>query len=111
MFNKTCTSSECHVTPMNVVKEAIASLNSGKDDEIYGITSDHFLNASELAYNKFSILLNAMLRHGCTSQLLNKAIIKPIPKNKHILLADSKNYRAICKNSILSKILDYIIIY
>ena len=51
-----------------------------------------------------------MLRQGCTSQLLNKAIIKPIPKNKQKSQSDSANYRAISKNTIISKIIDYVIL-
>ena len=106
-----CTASDCHETPTHVIKEAINSLNNGKDDEIYGLTSDNFLNASEMAINKFSILINAMLRHGCTSQSMNKAVIKPIPKNKQKSQSDSANYRAISKNTIISKIIDYVILF
>ena len=51
-----------------------------------------------------------MLRHGTTNQIINKSIIKPIPKNKQKSLSDSNNYRAISKNSIISKIIDYVII-
>ena len=51
-----------------------------------------------------------MLKHGTTSKLINKAIIKPIPKDKQKSLSDSSNYRAISKNSIISKIIDYVII-
>ena len=106
-----CTASDCHETPTHVIKEAINSLNNGKDDEIYGLTSDHFLNASEMAINKYSILINAMLRNGCTSQSMNKAVIKPIPKNKQKSQSDSANYRAISKNTIISKIIDYVILF
>lgn len=51
-----------------------------------------------------------MLRHGSTSQLINKARIKPIPKNKQKSLSESTNYRTISKNTILSKIFDYVIL-
>ena len=73
--------------------------------------SDHFKNATDLVIKALSQLVTAMIKHGSTSTLVNKAVIKPIPKNKQKSLSDSKNYRAICKNSIQSKILDYIIIY
>ena len=73
--------------------------------------SDHFKNATDPVIKALSQLVTAMIKHGSTSTLVNKAVIKPIPKNKQKSLSDSKNYRAICKNSILSKILDYIIIY
>ena len=94
-----------------MVRNAITSLNKGKDDEVYEITSDHFINATELAFFKLSQLLTCMLRHGCSSQNVNKSIIKPIPKNKRKSLSDSNNYRAISKNSIISKIIDNVISY
>ena len=37
--------------------------------------------------------------------------MKPIPKNKQKSLSTSGNYRAISKNTIISKIIDYIIIF
>ena len=106
-----CVSHDCHNVTSHVVKRAINSLSSGKDDETYNMFSDHFKHASDLVINTLSQLVTAMIKHGSTSTLVNKAVIKPIPKNKQKSLSDSKNYRAICKNSILSKILDYIIIY
>lgn len=72
--------------------------------------SDHFLHASNLVISALSILITAMIKHGITSSFINKAVIKPIPKNKQKSLADSSNYRAICKNSIISKIIDYVLI-
>ncbi len=60
-------------------------------------------------YAVFGKIISCMLRHGTTSQIINKSIIKPIPKDKHKSLSDSSNYRAISKNSIISKIIDYVI--
>ena len=73
--------------------------------------SDNFLHATDLVINNLSLLITAMMKHGAVSQLINKAVIIPIPKNKQKSLSDSSNYRAICKNTILSKILDYVLIY
>ena len=84
-----CTKSYCHNITPEMVRNAITSLNKGKDDEVYEITSDHFINATELAFFKLSQLLTCMLRHGCSSQNVNKSIIKPIPKNKQKSFSDS----------------------
>ena len=105
-----CTEEHCHNISTNTVRKAINSLSSGKDDETYYMYSDHFLNASDLVILKLSKLITAMIKHGTASLLVNKAVIKPIPKNKKKSLSDSNNYRAICKNTIVSKILDYVII-
>ena len=72
--------------------------------------TDHFINTNELASENMSILITVMIKHGTASELINKSIIKPIPKNKNNSLSDSKNYRAISKNSIISKLLDHVLI-
>ena len=51
-----------------------------------------------------------MVRHGITNELINKSVIKPIPKCMQKSLSVSANYRAISKNSIISKIIDNIIL-
>ena len=106
-----CESQTCHNITAETVKNAISKLNSGKDDETYHMYSDNFLHATDVVIDNLSHLITAMLKHGTASQLVNKAVIIPIPKNKQKSLATSNNYRAICKNTILSKILDYILIY
>ena len=85
-------------------------LKNGKDEENYNILSDHFIFASDKFYNIFSLILTAMLKHGAANSFINQSTIKPIPKNAQKSLSDSSNYRAISKNSIVSKIIDYIII-
>ena len=52
-----------------------------------------------------------MFNHGTTNILINTSLIKPIPKNKRKSLAVSSNYRAISMNTIISKIIDHILIY
>ena len=98
-----------HKVTVNVVKNAISKLKKGKDDEVFDMYSDHFINAPDSFHFALSQIITCMLKHGTTSQLINKAIIKPIPKDKQKPLSDSNNYRAISKNSIISKIIDYVI--
>ena len=71
------------------------SLKRGKDDEIFEMYSDHFLNAPESVNKILSQIITIMLKHGTTNQIINESIIKPIPKNKHKSMSDSSNYRAI----------------
>ena len=92
-----------HNVTCNVVKNAIGKLKKGKDDEVYEMYSDHFINAPESFHLALSQIITCMLKHGTTSQLINKAIIKPIPKDKQKSLSESNNYMAISKNSIISK--------
>ena len=50
-----------------------------------------------------------MLKYGTAGDQLNKTIIKTKPKNKNKTLSDSAIYRGISKNSIISKVIDYIL--
>ena len=86
-------------------------MNTGKNDEVYDLTTDHFINASDMTILVFKNILNSLFTHGTTNNLINKSIIKPIPKDKRKSLAESKNYRAISMNTIISKIIDHILIY
>ena len=108
--SKNLCDSKCHNVTSEQIKNAIKCLNSGKNDENYNIYSDNFIHATELTHKILSQLVTAMLIHGTADELMNKATIIPIPKNKQKSLSDSKNYRAISKNSIISKIIDHVLI-
>ena len=114
LINTKCSLKECcqndHKISTDTIKNAIKCLNNGKNDETYNMFTDHFINASDLACEKLSLLITTLIKHGTASELINKSIIKPIPKNMKNSLSDSKNYRAISKNSILSKIIDHVLI-
>ena len=105
-----CSSSHCHNITKDLVQKAIDNLKKGKDDETHYLSSNHFIYASELAIEKLSIIINLMIRHGIANELINKSVIKPIPKSMQKSLSVSSNYRAISKNSIISKIIDNIIL-
>ena len=110
LIKKNCCSTNCHNVSGDTIRSAIKCLSNGKNDEVYNVFSDNFIHATDLACDILGILTSTMLKHGTASELINKAIIKPIPKNKTKSLSDSKNYRAISKNSIMSKILDNVLI-
>ena len=105
-----CKAMHCHTISEDNIRKAISCLQNGKDEENYNVFSDHFIYASDLFFNKLSLVIGAMLKHGTTTNFINKSTIKPIPKNLQKSLSDSMNYRAISKNSIISKIIDYVII-
>ena len=109
-WNKKLCNSNCHKVSSQQIKNAIKCLNSGKDDETYIIYRDNFLHATDLTHKILSQFVTAMLIHGTASKLINRSIIKSIPKNKQKTLSYSKNYRAILKNSIISNITDHILI-
>ncbi len=105
-----CTSSQCHIISHTVIKKAVRSLAQNKIDQTYNISSSHFINGTELLFSMLSEIITAMFRHGSTNVHLNKGVIKPIHKSSLKSRADSSNYRAISLNSIISKIIDNVII-
>lgn len=105
-----CTSSQCHSVSAAVVEEAVRSLVPNKKDETYNISSNHFINGTKLLFLQLSQIITAMLQYGSTDALFNRAVIKPIPKNPLKSRADSSNYRAISINSVISKVIDHVMI-
>ena len=90
--------------------KAVNNLKKDKNGETYYNSSNHIINASNLTLEILSKILNSMLKHGTSSEIINKSVIKPIPKNMQKSLSVSSNYRAISKNTIISKIIDYVTI-
>ncbi len=105
-----CISSQCHSVSAVIIEKAVRSLVPNKKDETYNISSNHFINGTKLLYKQLSHIITAMLQYGSTYALLNKALIKPIPKNPLKSRANSSNYRTISLNSIVSKIIDHVLI-
>ena len=108
--NNNCSSSRCHNITNDIVRKAVLNLKGGKDDETYYLSSNHFIHASEIAIDKLSTILDLMLKHGLTNELVNKSVIKPVPKNMRKSISVSSNYRAISKNTIISKIVDNVML-
>ena len=75
-----------------------------------GLFSDHFLHATPRVYVILSILYILFLSHGFSRDSMVMGTMIPIPKNRKQSLCNSSNYRAIALSSILSKILDWVIL-
>ena len=105
-----CESLHCHEINKETLINAVHNLKKDKNDETYYLSSNHIINASDLAIDILSKILSVMLKHGTASEIVNKSVIKPIPKNMQKSLSISNNYRAISKNTIISKIIDYVTI-
>ena len=75
-----------------------------------GLFSDHFINGKKYLHVFLSLLFTLFLVHGFSPDSMILGTMIPIPKHKKKSLCNSSNYRAIALSSILSKILDWIII-
>ena len=105
--NKECSSS--HEVELKHVIEALKNLNPDKKDFIYGMSSNHFIKDTTFLNTKLCQLFNLFLIHGFTTIKINSSIILPLPKNNKKSLSLSTNYRAISLNSIMCKIIEYIV--
>ena len=92
------------------VLNAVTHLKLGKSDGSEGLFSDHFINGTRKLYVFLSILFTLFLCHGFSPDSMILGTIIPISKDKKKSLCSSSNYRAIALISILSKILDWIIL-
>ena len=89
---------------------AVTDLKLGKSDGSEGLFSDHFINGTRKLYVFLSILFTLFVCHGFSPDSMILGTMIPIPKDKKKFLCSSSNYRAIALSSILSKILDWIIL-
>ena len=92
------------------INTALQSLKAGKSDGNLGIYSDHIIHGTDLLYKYISMLFNAMLIHGYTPDQMCMGTIIPIVKNKRKSTNDSDNFRGICLQSSLCKLLDILIL-
>lgn len=99
-----------YIVSANDISNAISHLKSGKSDGSEGLFSDHFINGTHRFYVLLALLYTCILTHGFSPDSMILGTMIPIPKDKKKSLCDSSNYRSIALSSILSKILDWIIL-
>ena len=93
---------------VNVVDiiDIVKSLKSGKSDGNAGMYSDHFINGTDTLFYYISVLFNIMLIHAVSPHDMLVGTMVPIPKGNRLNLSCSDNFRGICLQSVLCKILD-----
>ena len=107
-----CMSGDCiynHSVESDMVAKAIKNLKPCKFDPIYFISSSHLINGTNRLTKLLTDVFNLFLSHGFTNFLFNASEIVPIPKNYKKSLSNSNNYRAISMNSVLCKLLEYVL--
>ena len=95
--------SDCIVTCKDIL-QAVDKLNAGKNDENYGLMSNHFKAADDDLCVYISFSLSGLLLHGAVPDVLARSTVVSIPKGKYVNLTDSSNYRGIALSSIFDKI-------
>ena len=95
---------------MEELTESLKSLLSGKNDGYIGIYSDHIIHGTEMLNSFILRLFNSMLSHGFTPNKINVGTIIPIIKDKRKSINSISNFRGICLQSSLCKLMDKIIL-
>ena len=85
---------DCIVT-CKYILQAVDKLNAGKNDENYGLMSDHFKAAGDDLCVYISFLLSGLLTHGVVPDDLARSTVVSISNGKNVNLTDSSNYRGI----------------
>ncbi len=92
------------------INNAIKQIKSNKSDGYLRLYSDHIINGTDKMYELLVKLYNGMLTHGCSPQNMLAGTLFHIPKNKRVNINILDNFRAVCLQSVLCKIMDIIIL-
>ena len=100
----------CHIVSKHDVRKAINKLKTDKIDEQGKCFSNNFIYGTDLLHRHLSILFTSMINHGYAPAEFKKSSMLPLPKGARADLSNSDMYRSIAISSLLSKILDNVII-
>ena len=103
-------SDDCYCIPIQDVINAVGHLKVGKSDGSEELFSDHFINGNKHLQIFLSFLFTHFLIYGFSPDSMKLGTMIPISKDQKKSLRKSSNYRSITLSSILSKILDWIIL-
>ena len=103
-------SSHCHIVSKHDVRKAISKLKTDKIDEQGKCFSNNFIYGTDLLHRQLSVLFTSMINHGYAPAEFLKSSMLPLPKGARADSSNSDMYRSIAISSLLSKILDNVII-
>ncbi len=92
------------------IKSAIKGLKNGKACGRDGLQSEHFKYGPDRLCGLLCMLFNSMILHGYMPVDLLDTFLTPIVKDKRGDLGSKDNYRPIAVTSVLSKILETIVL-
>ena len=94
----------------DLVKQALASMKSSKNDAIFNIQSDCMINGPEVLVTHLANMIRAFVVHGNVPYFVLVCTLLPLVKDNLADITSSDNYRAIASGSLLLKLLDVIIL-
>ena len=93
-----------------IVKEAIKDLSLNKSCGLDGITAEHLKYASEKLNYLLSMAITGFFVHGFLPESMLSVLIVPVIKDKAGNINSKDNYRPIALASIISKIVETIML-
>ena len=100
----------CHIVSKNDVSKAVKRLKLDKSDVEGRVLSNNYIHGTDHLFMYLSFLFSSMINHGYPPATFLQSNMVPIPKGARANVTDSIMYRSIAISSIMSKILDNVII-
>ena len=85
-------------------------MKKGKRDGTCDFSSDYLVHGTNALYVHLSLLLNAVFIHGCAPHDFFLSTVIPLVKSRKKPLNNSSNYRSIALSSVISKLLDIVLL-
>ena len=104
--NMTAQCIEDSLMSVTELRNIIKRLKSGKSDGGLGVFSDNIINGTEKLFEYLTYLFNSTIVHCVAPTEMLTGTMIPIPKGKRLNISVSDNFRGICLQSHLCKILD-----
>ena len=102
--------SHCHIVSKHAVRKAISKLKTDKIDEQGKCFLNNFICGTDLLHRHLSALFTSMINQSYAPAEFLKSSMLPLPKGARADLSNFDMYRSIAISSLLSKILDNVII-
>ena len=96
---------------VDMVKQAVYKQHRGKAAGHDGVYMESLIYACPRLFVHLTILLNECIKHSYLPEALMRSVIVPLIKNKNGDTSDLNNYRAIALSTVLSKVLESIILH
>ena len=93
------------------IKQAVGQLKNNKHDGNNGLVSDNIINGTDKLFEILTKLFNCMLTHGCSVNDMLLGTLTPIVKDRRAKLSSSDNFRSICLQNVLCKLMDLVILF
>ncbi len=95
---------------MSNIKSAVQCLKREKQDGVFDIISDHFIEAPEYLYKHLCVLFTSCMHHGYLPCNMLMSTMIPIPKDALGNIQSSDNYRGIALSTMCNKLFEYVIL-